>query len=282
MDTATPVIDSYLAKIGALLRKAESTDSEPEAQALTAKAQQLASLHAIDLAVARHYLPAGERREQPIVREIRLGERGTKGLSTLVELFSQIGLANDVRLTIAHNSTFVYAHGFPSDIDTVETLYSSLVVQQVQAARAYIASSTWKSEKVWREGHYDRNYTWQRGDYRPISAITARLNFQQGFAYRIGDRLREAKAQATAERTAAERKLFADALPAGEEPVLSTSTALVLKGKTEELDAFWVAKTRNIRGSYKGGSHASSSGARQAGAAAANSARLTPQRGIGR
>lgn len=54
-----------LVKIAALLRQAESTNNEAEAKAFTEKAQQMASLYSIDLALARNFVPAHERTWRP-------------------------------------------------------------------------------------------------------------------------------------------------------------------------------------------------------------------------
>uniref|UniRef100_UPI000ADFFD5D DUF2786 domain-containing protein n=1 Tax=Nocardia amamiensis TaxID=404578 RepID=UPI000ADFFD5D len=46
-----------LARVGALLRKAEGTDNEHEAEAFSAMAQRLATQYSIDLAMARAASP---------------------------------------------------------------------------------------------------------------------------------------------------------------------------------------------------------------------------------
>lgn len=272
--------DTLLVKIAALLRKAESTTPE-EAESLITKAQSLASAHAIDLAIARSYVPAHERVEQPEMRDIRIGYKGTKGLSTFVELFTEIAHANDIKCDIASNSTFVYAYGMPSDIDTTEALYSSLVVQCAQFAKDFIARGEWKSETVWRDGHWN-SYEWVSGGYRPVSALTARINFQQGFAIRIGQRLRKARAEAIEARKAAERNIFAQALPEAqvEQAEQSHSTDLVLRAKTQEVANFHKSRS-TARGSYKGGKYSSSYGSQRAGASAANQARLSAPGSLG-
>ena len=97
-------------------------------------------------------------------RTITIGDAGTQGLRTYVQLFVLIASANDVKCDVASNSTFVYAYGFAEDIDATHALYASLVVQMVRASDAYIAS----------------------GAHRPTPTITARLNFQLAFGARVG------------------------------------------------------------------------------------------------
>src|SRR6187200_1910528 len=93
-DTGT---DRMLTRIGGLLRKAESTDNEHEAEAFLAAAQRLATKSSIDLAVARSHVAGRERRAVPVQRVIEIGEVGRKGLRTYVQLFVAIATANDVR-----------------------------------------------------------------------------------------------------------------------------------------------------------------------------------------
>lgn len=268
--------DTLLVKIAALLRKAEST-TDAEAEALIAKAQQLSTMASIDIEMARRFVPAHERREAPIQKHIPIGPRGKMGLSTFCELFMAIGKVNDLKFLIAHNSTYVIAFGFPSDIETTEALYASIVVQMVQASDAYLRKGEYKNEKVWREF---RN-SWGDKDwgYKPVSGRTARIAFQEAYAYRIGARLREARAKAVAARETAERAAHRPvaALPeAPEEPVSETSVTLVLRAKTKEVEEFYQNRPgKKSRASWKGGSsRGSSSHASGAGRSAADSARL--------
>ena len=132
--------DKMLARIAALLRQAEGTDNAHEAEAFMAAAQRLATATAIDLAVARSHSAQRTAAQLPVQRTVTIGEAGTRGLRTYVQLFVGIAGANDVRCDVASNSTFVYAYGFAEDIDATHALYSSLVLQMVRASEAYIAS----------------------------------------------------------------------------------------------------------------------------------------------
>src|ERR1700730_16600601 len=155
--------DKMLARIAALLRQAEGTDNAHEAEAFMAAAQRLATATSIDLAVARSArsmgLGASAKAQDPVQRTITIGNAGTKGLRTYVQLFAVIAAANDVKVDVASNSTFVYAYGFAEEIATRHALYASLVMQMVRASESYLAS----------------------GKHRPTPTITARLNFQLAF-----------------------------------------------------------------------------------------------------
>jgi hypothetical protein len=128
--------DRMLARIAALLRQAEGTDNPHEAEAFMTAAQRLATATSIDLAVARAHSATRTAAQEPTQRTITIGEPGSKGLRTYVQLFAGIAVANDVRCDVASNSAYVYAYGFAEDIDASHALYASLVVQMVRAAQA--------------------------------------------------------------------------------------------------------------------------------------------------
>lgn len=231
--------DKMLARIAALLRQAEGTDNAHEAEAFMAAAQRLATATSIDLAVARAHSASRTAAQVPIQRTITIGEPGTRGLRTYVQLFAGIAAANDVRCDVASNSTFVYAYGFPEDIDASHALYASLVVQMVRACDLYLSS----------------------GAHRPTPTITARLNFQLAFGARVGQRLAEAREDAKREATK-DRKT-------------APGTALALRNKEVELRDHY-RQTSQARGTWQA-SRASagySSAARRAGDKAGRNARL--------
>ncbi|MCG5431976.1 DUF2786 domain-containing protein [Mycobacterium sp. MYCO198283] len=231
--------DKMLARIAALLRQAEGTDNPHEAEAFLAAAQRLATATSIDLAVARSHAKSRTPQQVPVQRTVTIGNPGTKGLRTYVQLFAVVAAANDVACDVASNSSFVYAYGFAEDIDATKALYASLVVQMVRASDAYIAS----------------------GDHRPTPTITARLNFQLAFGARVGQRLQEARTQARHEASEAR----------GSAP----GTALALRNKDIELRDFYRSESR-ARGTWRAARATAgySSAARRAGDRAGRRARL--------
>lgn len=231
--------DRMLARIAALLRQAEGTDNPHEAEAFMAAAQRLATATSIDLAVARAHAGRHSGAHAPTQRTVTIGEPGSRGLRTYVQLFAVIAAANDVRCDVASNSSFVYAYGFSEDIDAVHALYASLVVQMVRACDGYLAT----------------------GAHRPTPTITARLNFQLAFGARIGRRLSEARDEAKREAT--------------ESRAAAPGTAVALRNKEIELRDHYRQQSR-ARGSWRA-SRASagySSAARRAGDRAGQQARL--------
>lgn len=231
--------DKMLSRIAALLRQAEGTDNPHEADAFMAAAQRLATATSIDLAVARSHSATRSAAQGPTQRTITIGEAGTRGLRTYVQLFVLIAAANDVRCDIATNSTFVYAYGFPQDIDATHALYASLVVQMVRASDAYLAT----------------------GAHRPTPTITARLNFQLAFGARVGQRLAEAREEARRE--------------VDKDRDRAPGTAIALRDKELELHDYY-RRASKARGTWRAAraSAGYSSAARRAGDRAGRRARL--------
>ncbi|WP_063063782.1 DUF2786 domain-containing protein [Nocardia violaceofusca] len=257
--------DKLLTRIGGLLRQAESTDNEHEAEAFMAAAQRLATRSSIDLAVARAHIAGRERRPTPMQKVVAIGAAGKKGLRTYVQLFVAIAAANDVRCDVTRTSTQVYAYGFDTDIATCEALYTSLLVQMVRASDHYIKSGAYRSatvEKIVVETRWGR--TVQRRIQAPVAAVTARLNFQMAFADRIGRRLAQVKADVEAEAVGADTT-------AAE----SAGTALALRNKDLELTDYY-ARTSEARGTWRGPQESTgySPAARRAGDRAGRTARL--------
>lgn len=233
--------EKMLARIAALLRQAEGTDNSHEAEAFMAAAQRLATMASIDLAVARQHSDKRSAAQAPVQRTVAIGDPGTRGLRTYVQLFVVVAGVNDVRCDVASNSTYVYAYGFAEDIDATHALYLGLLTQMVKSSAAYINS----------------------GAHRPTPTITARLNFQLAFGARVGQRL--AQARDAAKQEAAEG---ADRRP---------GTALALRNKDIELKSFYRQASR-ARGTWRATSASAgySSAARQAGDRAGRQARLGP------
>jgi hypothetical protein len=269
--------DRSLERIAALLAQAENTDNEAEATVFMEKAQALATAHSIDLAIARAHTK-GKERTVPTQRSIRVGERRTRGLGTYVTLFSGIAGANDVKIDIAHDSTVVYAFGFAEDIDLAEQIYTSVLGQMVTASAAFKKKGEWKQDTVTTKvrGYTSDGWYGTRYEEKPVSWLSARLSFQDGYARRIGERLRLARQEAEQQRIAADAAK-APVIVSDDEP----GTDLVLANKQVEVKDFYKATSRargSWRGAYSGNrSHTASS----AGRSAADKARLSGRGEIG-
>lgn len=158
-----------LDRVRGLLAKAESTEFPEEAEALTTKAQQLMARHSIDEAL----LAAREgSANEPIGRRIGVDNPYEAAKALLLDAIAN---ANRCRSVWAKELGFATVVGFPSDLDGVELLYTSLLVQATTA--------------MTRAG--------SRRDVRGRSRTRAfRQSFLTSFAVRIGERLRAATERA--------------------------------------------------------------------------------------
>jgi hypothetical protein len=169
---ATGQTDSkMLAKVRALLAKAESTDFEDEADALTAKAQELMARHAIDQAM----VTGANTGETPCGRRIGIDDPYALGK---VNLLGAVAKANRCHSVWMEHYGFSTVFGFSSDLDIVDLLYTSLLVQATRAMTAVgsVRDGTGRSRT--------RSF---------------RQSFLIAFSGRIGERLQAATAVATQE-----------------------------------------------------------------------------------
>jgi hypothetical protein len=261
--------DRYVERIGALLAKAESTDSEHERLALIEKAQHLAAKHSIDLAVAAARTP-GAAPSLEVDRFVFSDEQQNRNLKKhLVTLMCVIAASNDVRVDVLPSSVGVVMYGFASDLVTCKTLWSSLSVQMVGEASAWIRTGAWRSQVMLRE---DR---WGRPEAVPMDARVARSGFYTGYVGRIGDRL--ASARAAAEREA-EQEYAAQPAPTSYNGGELISTAVVIAAKQERVRDFYAGSSR-ARGRWSGpSSRAGAERAMAAGWDAGGRARLGDDR----
>ncbi|MGI5169171.1 DUF2786 domain-containing protein [Spirillospora sp. CA-253888] len=161
-----------LGKVRALLAKAESTEFPEEAEALSARAQELMARHSIDRAL----LAAGDG-----------GEAAPAGCRLAVDhpydapkavLLTVVAEANRCRAVWHRELGLSTVLGFPADLAAVEMLYTSLLVQ---ATAAMVHAGPRRDA---------------RGRSRTRSFRHAFLN---AYAARIGERLRDAVDRAAAE-----------------------------------------------------------------------------------
>ncbi|GFJ92315.1 DUF2786 domain-containing protein [Phytohabitans rumicis] len=132
--TSNRLVDARkLDRVRALLAKAESTSFPEEAEAFTAKAQELMARHSIDYA-----LLSESRRDEPLGRRLGVDNpyEAPKAL-----LLDAVASANRCRSVWTQMYGFATVLGFPPDLDAVELLYTSLLVQAT-AAMTYQGSRT--------------------------------------------------------------------------------------------------------------------------------------------
>lgn len=165
-----------LGRIRALLAKAEATGFPEEAEALTAKAQELMARHSVDEALLDARAPA---KDTPGACRIGVEPPYEQAKAVLLDA---VATANHCRAVWNEPFAFSTVVGFEGDLAAVELLYTSLLVQ-AQSAMA-------KAEAAQRAGGRKRTKTF-------------RQSFLAAYAHRVGDRL----------RTAAEAPVTDDLLP---------------------------------------------------------------------
>jgi uncharacterized protein DUF2786 len=174
-----------LDKIRALLAKAEGTEFPEEAEALTARAQQLMARHSIDHALLAARV--GGDQETPGGRRLPIDNPYE---SSKAVLLTSVARANRCRAIWSKPLGFSTVLGFPADVDAVELLFTSLLVQANTA--------------LVHEGS-------KRGPGGRSRTRSFRHAFLASYAVRIGERLGEAAGDA--ERQAVTEVPGTDLLP---------------------------------------------------------------------
>ncbi len=211
-----------LGRVRGLLAKAEATDFPDEAEVFTAKAQELITRYAIDTALLARHSPAAA-----------LGTDGRRVhlqapyLKEKMQLLTEISEVNGVRAVWADTHAIATVVGLPDDLERVELLFTSLLVQ---ATRAMTGADT--------------------GGAHPQGVAAFRRGFLMGYAVRIGQRLRTARDKATAEGAEAAGVDVGELVPvfsAREEAVQTAFDELfptTVRARTRRVDAAgWHAGT---------------------------------------
>lgn len=193
----TPVDDKVLFRVRQMLAKAESTPYEAEADTFTAAAQKLMARHSIDQAMLTAADPA-RRVGAPGGRRVWLA---TPYVKEKVLLLDAVARANRVRTVWTTELDMVTLVGYEVDLEAVDTLFTSLLLQATQAMNA-------EGKRI-SIGGGSRTRSF-------------RASFLASYAMRIGERLLEV-AEAETESAATDyRRTGAELVP-----VLSARTAEV-------------------------------------------------------
>ncbi|MEC3917487.1 DUF2786 domain-containing protein [Nocardia sp. CDC160] len=172
--------EKVLGRVRGLLAKAESTDFPDEAETLSAKAQELMTKYAIDRVLVEADTSAPDL---PGARRIWLE---TPYLDAKALLVDAVAKANRCRAIFSSAWGFVAIVGDEDELDAVELLVTSLLVQ---ATRAMIAHGN----ESGRDNH--------------ARSRTFRKSFLVSYATRIGERLTRANEETIAKSAAPERLL---------------------------------------------------------------------------
>lgn len=160
-----------LERVRALLAKAESTTFPEEAEALSAKAQELMARHAIDEAMV-----GGAEGIDDIPGGMRLPVDDPYARAKSI-LLAEVAAANRCAAVWSESLGFSTVFGYEADLEFVEMLYTSLLVQ---ATSAMVAAGS------------------QIDIYGRSRTRSFRHAFLLAYATRVGHRLREAEAASQA------------------------------------------------------------------------------------
>jgi hypothetical protein len=164
VNLTTKINDPVLDRVRALLAQAESTQYEAEAETFTAKAQQLMTRHAIDMAM----VSAGTTRsERPETIRIPIDDPYVDAKSMLL---GAVATHSRCRSVWHRGYAMSSVIGFAADLDATQTLFTSLLVQaqlSLQGASASAPSGTRARSRGFRSA------------------------FLLAYAHRVGQRLHE-------------------------------------------------------------------------------------------
>ncbi len=158
--------------IRALLAKAEATTFDAEADAFTAKAQEMMTRHSIDAAVLASSA-VGSRTVSGV--ESRRVHIDNPYAEEKAGFLSAIARVNSVRSIWLPNAGLCTVMGFPVDLHLTDLLFTSLLVQATRASAAATATN------------------------RQLSTPSFRRAFLIAFAHRIAERLEAARSHVAAE-----------------------------------------------------------------------------------
>lgn len=224
---------NLLDRVRALLAKAEATEHAPEAEALTAKAAELMAKYGIERAQLGAIRPESDK---PGDKKFAIANPWAK---VKLNLLAGVGTAlrcQCVQTQVPDGSLVVlHVFGYQSDIERVELLWTSLLVQQQRALAQFQVPS-------WCQGN---------------SAKAERRSFMIGFNSAVTARLRAAEAEAARQ---SDEGVTAQAQPSGQ------STALVLADRELVVKASVSSaypRLRKTRVTYSGSGYGSGHAAGQ-------------------
>jgi len=180
-------------RVRALLAKAESTSFPEEAEAFTAKAQELITRHAIDRTLLGGHGPEADAVGRRVLIDDPYG-------AAKMNLLAEIAAANRCRSVWSAELGFGTVFGAPADLDAVEILFASLLTQAAAAMTSRAGAARYRTRSF-------------------------RQSFLVAFAHRIGERLRAATDRAVDEAVDAHGDRFLPVLVAGEEAAESACRA---------------------------------------------------------
>lgn len=218
--------DTTLARVRSLLAKAESSTFEGEAESYNAKASELIARYGIDRAMLA---ASGTVTDDIATVMIAIDDPYSRDKAHLLSCIAQPMRCRTLLHRFGQRITDVTIFGYQSDLDRVEMLYTSLLLQ---------AATQLKKVRP------------KQSDYRRESVAAYRRTWLHGFASEVLVRLTKAETSATQAHTSEPGSRSA-AL------VVQTRTEMVTKAYNDEYGSLKSAKRRQLTGSgYRDGRQA--------------------------
>lgn len=170
--TGATVDAKAMRTIRALLAKAEATEFEAEAEAFTAKAQELMARNSIDAAMLAAHASGGGSHAGVTARRVHIDNPYADEKALFLAMIARV---NGARGVWTAHAGFATVMGFPVDVQLTEMLFTSLLVQATHAS------------------------TIATGRNRALRTATFRRAFLVAFADRIAERLESATADVRVE-----------------------------------------------------------------------------------
>lgn len=218
-DSAT----KYAEKIAKLLAKAESTNSQQEAEAFIAKAQELMTTYAISEAMLQDARNGNSKQREEIVeKHLDYSPPRSKAASAIGVAIAR---ANGCKVLVSDLRKYskvyrVHIIGFESDVARVQMLDSSVRIQMQSALTTWWADQRKNNEAV----------QWMTGSEKDRT----RRDFIFGYANGLSEILHQANKAGKDEAVKAEAKRTKT-----DEKSASDSVALVLRSRTDQVND-WV------------------------------------------
>lgn len=212
--------EKWVRRINALLAQAEGTDNEAEAATFMAKAQELMTKFAIEEAELAKADPT--RKTRPTTVTVDFGKFGA-GIKAKRILLNEIATINRCKVWMHSGRKFMSIAGFEEDVEFVQMLFGSILIQMESACVTALANDRLPGE----------------------NASSFRTSFMYAYVSRVARRLKEAQA-------IRERHLN-DATP---------GTAIVLRDRRTEVDQYVESKVGKLRKGAGARHRGSANGAR--------------------
>ncbi|MFV2195267.1 DUF2786 domain-containing protein [Nocardiopsis sp. LOL_012] len=118
--------DNILRKVRALLAKAEAASTDAERLAYTAKADQWMARHSIDAALLNEQHGTTDA---PTFKRVRVTNPRALAKAELLMAIADAVRCKGLRDRLRNGAVHVSVYGYPTDIERVEILYTSLLLQ---------------------------------------------------------------------------------------------------------------------------------------------------------